>query len=159
MSKELVLMRDIICLYHPAFTKSADLRSYGMSQPHIFNVERLIEESLAAIGPYEFVDEEGYDFTDYSDSKTTSINKNTRAGNIGSVETKIGALRITCYNPHKDTADYFFVPKNKMHKVRQPCYGVNSHKERILFTWNHRHDHYNSFDDYRVGSFKELAIS
>ena len=56
MSKNLVLMRDVICIYHPEFRISKDLRAYGMKHPEIFNVERLIEESLAAVGPYEFVD-------------------------------------------------------------------------------------------------------
>ena len=122
-----------------------------------FNVERLIEESLAAVGPYRFVDEEGYDFTDFSDSKTTTINANTRTGTIGSVETKIGALRITAYNPFKDAADYFYVSKRDMKYVKSPCYGNNDHKERILFRWTEKGDNYNMFEDYRVRSFEELA--
>ena len=157
MSKSLVLMRDVICVYHPEFRKSPDLRSYGLKHHDIFNVERLIEESLAAVGPYRFVDEEGYDFTDFSDSKTTTINANTRTGTIGSVETKIGALRITAYNPFKDAADYFYVRKRDMKYVKSPCYGNNDHKERILFRWTEKGDNYNMFEDYRVRSFEELA--
>jgi hypothetical protein len=157
MSKNLVLMRDVICIYHPEFRVSRDLRAYGIKHPDIFNVERLVEESLAAVGPYEFVDEEGYDFTDLSDSKTTTINANTRVGTIGSVETKIGALRITAYNPFKDAADYFYVSKRDLKYVKSPCYGVNDHKERILFTYSKRGDNYNMFEDYRVRNFEELA--
>ena len=157
MSKSLVLMRDVICIYHPEFRNSPDLRAYGIKHPDIFNVERLIEESLAAVGPYRFVDEEGYDFTDFSDSKTTTINANTRTGTIGSVETKIGALRITAYNPFKQSADYFYVSKRDMKYVKSPCYGNNDHKERILFRWTEKGDNYNMFEDYRVRSFEELA--
>ena len=157
MSKSLVLMRDIICIYHPEFRVSKDLRAYGMKHPDIFNVERLIEESLAAVGPYEFVDKEGYDFTDLSDSKTTTINVNTRVGTISSVETKIGALRITAYNPFKDSADYFYVSKRDMKYVKSPCYGNNDHKERILFTYSKKSDAYGMFEDYRVKNFEDLA--
>jgi len=159
MSKSLVLMRDVICIYHPEFRASKDLRSYGIKHPDIFNVERLIEESLAAVGPYQFVDKEGYDFTDLSDSKTTTVNANTRVVTISSVETKIGALRITAYNPFKDAADYFYVSKRDMKYVKSPCYGNNDHKERILFTYSKKGDNYNMFEDYRVRSFEELALA
>ena len=159
MSKNLVLMRDVICLYHPEFRKSKDLRAYGMQHYDIFNVERLIEESLASVGPYQFVDEEGYDFTDFSDSKTTTVNANTRVAEIGNVETKIGALRITTYNPHKDATDYFFVPKAHLKRVKQPCYGNSSHKERIKFTFSTKSDSYGWFEDYRVDNFVELALA
>jgi hypothetical protein len=150
-------MRDVICIYHPEFRASRDLRAYGMKHCDIFNIERLIEESLAAVGPYEFVDEEGYDFTDLSDSKTTTVNANTRVAEIGSVETKIGALRITAYNPFKGSADYFYVSKRDMKYVKSPCYGNNNHKERIKFTYSKRGDAYGMFEDYRVKSFEELA--
>ena len=157
MSKNLVLMRDVICIYHPEFRKSRDLQSYGLKHPDIFNVERLIEESLAAVGNYLLVDREGYDFSDYSDSKTTTVNLNSRVGTVGSVETKIGALRITAYNPFKNAADYFFVSRQDLKYVKSPCYGVNDHKERIKFTYSKKSDSYGMFEDYRVDNFKELA--
>ena len=159
MSKSLVLMRDVICVYHPSFNSSPDLQKFGLEMPERFNIERLIEETLAAVGPYRYVDEEGYDFTDYSDSKTTTINANTRVGTIGSVETKIGALRITAYNPFKDAADFFYVSKRDLKYVKSPCYGVNDHKERILFTYTAKGDTYNTFDNYRVKDFRELALA
>ena len=157
MSKNLVLMRDVICIYHPEFRKSRDLQSYGLKHPDIFNVERLIEESLAAVGNYLLVDREGYDFSDYSDSKTTTVNLNSRVGTVSSVETKIGALRITAYNPFKNAADYFFVSRQDLKYVKSPCYGVNDHKERIKFTYSKKSDSYGMFEDYRVDNFKELA--
>ena len=160
MSKELVLMRDVICVYHPEFVKSADLRRYGLKHSSIFNIERLIEESLAAIGPYQFVDEEGYDFTDLSDSKTTTININTGTGTVGSVETKIGSLRITAYNPFKEAVDFFFVSTEDVPLVKLPCYGVNSHKERIVFKYSRKFsDNYGGFEKYRVSDFESLALA
>lgn len=157
MSKSLVLMRDVICVYHPSFRSSHDLQKFGLEMPERFNIERLIEETLAAVGPYQYVDKEGYDFTDYSDSKTTTINANTRVGTISNVETKIGALRITAYNPFKDSADFFYVGKHDMKYVKSPCYGVNDHKERIVFTYSKKGDSYGMFEDYRVKDFRALA--
>jgi len=159
MSKSLVLMRDVICVYHPSFASSPDLQKFGLEMPERFNIERLIEETLAAVGPYQFVDEEGYDFTDLSDSKTTTINANTRVGTVSSVKTKIGALRITAYNPFKDAADFFYVSRHDLKYVKSPCYGVNGHKERILFTYSTKGDTYGMFEDYRVDTFKELALA
>jgi len=159
MSKSLVFMRDVICRYHPSFKSSSDLQKFGLEMPERFNIEHLIEETLAAIGPYQFVDEEGYDFTDLSDSKTTTINANTRVGTVSGVETKIGALRITAYNPFKDAADFFYVSKRDLQYVKSPCYGVNSHKERILFTYSTKGDTYGMFEDYRVETFGELALA
>ena len=152
-------MRDVICVYHPSFASSPDLQKFGLEMPERFNIERLIEETLAAVGPYQFVDEEGYDFTDLSDSKTTTINANTRVGTIGSVETKIGALRITAYNPFKDAADFFYVSKRNLKYVKSPCYGVNDHKERIRFTYSKNGDTYGLLEDHRVETFRELALA
>ena len=159
MDKNEILMRDVICIYHPEFIGSRDLQKYGMKHPNIFNVERLIEESLASLGPYSFVDREGYDFTDFSDSKTTTINANTRRGTISSVETKIGALRITAYNPFKDAVDFFYVSKRDLKYVKSPCYGNNDHKERILFSYSKKGDAYGMFEDYRVKTFEDLALA
>jgi hypothetical protein len=80
-------------------------------------------------------------------------------GTIGSVETKIGALRITAYNPFKEAADFFYVSKRDLKYVKSPCYGVNDHKERIVFTYSSKSDAYGMFEDYRVKDFRELACA
>ena len=159
MSKHSILMKKVICHYHPDFVSSKDLRKYGLKHPTIFNIERLVEECLAHIGPYLFVDEYGYDFSDFSDSKTSTVNVNTRKIEISNVETKVGSLRITTYNPLKEDLDYFFVPKTHLSRVRQPCYGNASHKERIVFTYTENNDFYNSFEKYRIANFEELALA
>jgi len=150
-------MRDVISIYHPEFRISKDLRAYGIKNPDIFNTERLIEESLAAVGPYEFVDESGYDFTDYSDSKTTTVAEYDNVMAIGSVESKIGALRITIYNPHKQALDYMYMPYRDWQRLKECSYGKSEHKERLRVRWNARNDHYNSFENFRVKSFEDLA--
>lgn len=161
MSKNFVLMRDVICKFHPAFVKSADLRKYGLEHSVIFNIERLIEESLAAIGGYNFVDEAGYDFDCrwWSDSKTTTVipDGNSKSIIISSIENKIGSLRVTIYNPYKDSVDFMYIPRKDVQAIKEPNYGKNSYKEKIRARWNESRDYYNSCDRFRVGSFEELA--
>lgn len=161
MSKNLVLMRDIIVKYHPEFSRSADLRSYGIKHAEIFNCERLIEECLAAVGGYDFVDEAGRDFNDTwnSDSKTTTVIQegHSRVTTIGSVENKIGSLRITIYNPFKDAVDFAYVPRRAVARLKEPNYGKNCHKERIRCRWTEKLDHYNSLEYFRVNTFEALA--
>lgn len=167
MSKQLVLMRDVICVYHPEFRRSADLCRYGMAHPDIFNVERLIEESLAAVGPYKFIDGEHEDFSDGTDSKTASIRvnpvkpgRNTYGGEISGVETagggrKGGALRCTIYNPHKDGLKFYFLPKHMWERniTIHPSSGVG----KIMYTYNRPGDYIARFDGYECASFEELA--
>ena len=161
MSKHLVLMRDVVCRYHPEFVKSKDLRRYGLAHAEIFNIERLIEESLAHVGGYDFVDEDGRDFNDpwNSDSKTTTVilDGHSKSLSIGSVENKIGSLRVTIYNPFKDSVDFMYIPRVSVQAIKEPSYGKNAYKERIRTRWNESKDHYNSCNCFRVGSFEELA--
>jgi hypothetical protein len=158
-------MRDIVCLYHPEFRKSSELRRYGLKHNSIFNVEKLIEESLAALGPYEFVDCAGYDFTDYSDSKTCTVITNskyrlTKIIQIQNVENKIGSLRVTIYNPCKEGIDFMYIPKKAVQKLMENSGTTGNDykiKQRIRTTWNSERDDYNRLEQYRVGSFNELA--
>ena len=167
MSKSLVLMRDVICKYHPSFRKSKDLRAYGMEAPELFNVERLIEESLAAVGPYKFIDGDHSDFDDGTDSKTASIRlnplkpgTNSHGGEISGVETagggrKAGALRCTIYNPHTDSLKFYFLPKSmwSRHITIHPTQGAG----KIMYTYNKPHDYIAKFIGYECANFEALA--
>jgi hypothetical protein len=167
MSKSLVLMRDVICIYHPEFRKSKDLRRYGMKHSDIFNVERLIEESLAAVGPYKFIDGDHADFSDGTDSKTASIRVNpsreggnSYVGEITGVETagggqKAGALRCTIYNPHLNGLKFYFLPKSlwSRHITIHPSSGVG----KVMYSYHQPTDFIKKFQGYECGDFEELS--
>ena len=169
MSKSLVLMRDVICVYHPEFRNSRDLQSYGLKHPEIFNVERLIEESLAAVGPYKFIDGDHADFDDGTDSKTASIRVNplkeggnSYGGEISGVETagggrKAGALRCTVYNPHKDSLKFYFLPKSmwSRHITIHPSSGVG----KIMYSYHKPYDHIVKLHGYECANFEEMALA
>ena len=169
MSKSLVLMRDVICIYHPEFRKSRDLQRYGLKHPEIFNVERLIEESLAAVGPYQFIDGAHADFSDSTDSKTASISTNPAVtggnsykGEISGVETagggrKAGALRCTVYNPHKDSLKFYFLPKSMW--SRHITIHPSSQIGKVQYSYHKPYDHIVKFQGHECSSFEELALA
>lgn len=162
MSKNLVLMREVITQYHPDFVTNNELNKYALSHPHIFDVPRLVEETLAYVGGYNFVDAYGHDFDDsvFSDSKTTSLCKNGRNAKvftIGSVEHKIGSLRVIIYNPWADSLDFMYIPKEHVVMLKEGCGAKMHFKQKIRGTWNEDKDHYNKMEPYRVSSFVKLA--
>ena len=155
--KHFLIMRDIICIYHPKFINDEKLRKDGLEDPDIFNIPRLVEESLAAVGPYVRVDEYGYDFNDYSDSKTATVSSYDKIMTIDSVQNKIGAIRVTAYNANTDTLDYFYIPKSAVAHFKEQKKSTNT--KRLRTKWNSKTDHYRSFEPYRLKTFKELALA
>lgn len=129
--------------------------------PTSIGIENLIEHSLAQVGSYEFVNEKYRDFNDEdnSDSKTGSVNVKTKKVEISSIENKIGALRISVFNPFTQSVDYFFIPYDDWkNTLAVNCYGVNkTGKLRLVMQWNEERDSYNKFDPWRLTTFQELA--
>ena len=167
MNKETVLMQEVIVNYHPQFSDNIQLREIGMLRPEIFKVEMLIEECLAAWGPYDLVRGDHQDFSDGSDCKTASIRsepvKSGRAshrGEISGVQTsagvvKQGALRCVVYNPCENNILYFYLPKEfwTQNIDRHPTTGMG----RIFFTYNRNTMVIPKLIQYQVNNFEELA--
>lgn len=160
MSKHLVLMREVICKYHPLFKRSKERAELALTRPEIFNVEKLVEESLSHLGSYDYVDADHADFSDGSDSKTATIDKNKKVGYITNVissagEYKAGALRCIIYNPFDMNLLYFFLPK----RAWTPLVSVSQGKGRIMFYYSLNNNSISRFENYRVNSFKQLALA
>jgi hypothetical protein len=139
MTKQELLFKEIILKYHPDFRTNSQLKDLALKHPEFFNTERLVELTMAHVGGYEFLDEDGYDFSDYSDSKTASIGNGSVAvvGNIlgrgKSGEPKVGDLRVVLYNPYKARLDYYFMPKAGWESIRE--YGdANKGKLRAKYS-------------------------
>lgn len=162
MSKEILLIKDIISQYHPIFSESKDLKRLAKKHPEYFNVCSLVEESMAAAsgGKYKFVNGAHADFSDGSDSKTSSINLQSSRGEFGNVVSpggfyKSGALRCVVYNPFSQSLMYYFLPKKAWETE------VNFHPTtnfgRIIFSYNRNQGRIVKFDQYRCNSFIDLA--
>lgn len=165
MSKNLLLMKEVITRYHPAFVASKDLSKYALLHPNIFDAPRLIEETFAHVGGYNFVDGHGHDFDDpvLSDSKTTTVcnnGGNSKVFRIGSVEHKVGSLRVIIYNPWAQRLDFMYLSRDNVALLKEndgTKGNANYLKQQIRGTWNENKDHYNKMEHYRVNDFVELA--
>lgn len=167
-TKEYVIMRDIICKHHPEFADCKALRTYGLKHSDIFNVTKLVEQTLAHLGNYNLLEDDSHaDFSDGTDSKTASIrinptkpNANTHAGEISGVTSiagsqKAGDLRCTIFNPHTDSVRCYYLPKRMWRNniTYHPTSGVG----KIVYTYNTYKDTISKLEGYECKDFVELA--
>ena len=159
--KNLALLENVIVPHHHIFKNCDNLyKEMALKNPVLFNVEHGVEKAMAdaSNGLYEFVDAVGYDNSDFSDTKTTSVNFNTRVAEVKGIENKIGALRIVIYNPRSHRkVDYMFIPAAAVQSLALACHGNDSHKSRLLIKYSANGDHYNKFEQFRISTFENLA--
>ena len=161
ITKEYLIMRDIVCKYHPDYKSSRK----AIKNAHHYNVELLVEETMAAIGKYKYIDAAHHDFSDGSDSKTASIrNSTTGSSGVGEIcnvispggSSKKGALRVVIYNSITQKLMYFFLPKKIWSKLN-----INIHPTtnigRLFFTYNKKTSSIRKFVGYECKDFIELA--
>jgi len=166
-NKTIVLFEQIVRKYNPTFA-GRNILTQVKKHPKIFNIEHLIELTMAYVGGYEFVDGDHCDFSDGSECKTSSIRlnpvtvrSNTHRLEISSVVSpggvkKSGPLRIVLYNPCNSSASFYFVPNDKIESL-----GINYHPTtnsgRVFATWNKVTNRIPKLDAYKVDTFEELA--
>jgi len=162
MSKELAFLNEVIFPFHPVFSKDKAMRREWAKHPRGIRIEHLVEETIAHIGMIKHTAETGRDFDDNSDSKTATVIINKKGNfyiEIGSLENKIGAIRICLYNKYAGRIDYFFIPAEDVEGLSLPCYGKAKDKKRLRFTWNKEADRYNKYEKYRMPDFKSMATA
>lgn len=159
MCKNSTILKNVIFKHHPLFKKNKIFKKEALKSPMIFNVERLVEECLAHIGGYKFVDESGRDFDDKtnSDSKTLTIDLKSRIGLLKNIENKIGSLRIVIYNPHTESVDFLYMTYDEWNSHKKKAYGQNTTGKTQLRLYYSDKKQYSKFEKYRVHSFKDLA--
>jgi hypothetical protein len=172
LSKAELILRDVICEYHPDVAGNKTVIAFLRKHVDWVNIERMVEETMAYVGGYDFVDEAHYDFSDGSDSKTASVQPNPRTrygqattgyyceitgiGNTGeNSKVKSGDLRVVVYNPHKQRLEYYFIPHSDMLKMMR----YQNSGYRITTTWNGKWDRNMKLDQFKVDSFEELATT
>lgn len=157
LNKHQLILRDIACAHIDRYRNSWDsIQAHWRD----FNVEHLVEQAMCELGGYEFVDQHHYDNSDYSDTKTASINTHDRFATVGSIlsqytgKPKAGDLRVVLYNPYYDRLDYYFMPKAGWESIRE--YG-EANKGRLRAKYNPEQDRVWKWDQWRVGTFRDLA--
>lgn len=167
MCKTVTLFKNIVNKYHPDFS-STSLLAQVKNHPQIFNIEHLIELTMAHIGGYDFVDAAHCDFSDGTECKTGSVSPNPvkqgrnsyrlEISNIvspgGSI--KEGDVRAVIYNPHTGSQTYYYIPQNRLTDL-----GINYHPTtgigRIFATWNRITNKIPKLEAYKVDSFMQVA--
>ena len=164
ITKDELFTKEIFMKYHPAFKNSYVLKT-AIEYPTILKTDRLMEETLAAIGGYNFVDLDYQDFDDVckSDSKTVSV-KVSGQFTIKNLESKIGALRVSIYNPRKvsgPTVDFMFIPYEAVQDLKVQ-WGVAEKyctKHVINGYWSNNTETYGKLQEFKVDTFEELAVA
>lgn len=168
MGKNYLLLKEVVFKYHPSYVNSPEIQQFALENPQHFNVELLIEEAFASIGCYNRTDSALSDFSDLSDSKTSSIRltpvthtKTTYRGEIRNVSTlsgnnKQGALRCIIYNPHREQLLYYFLPKHVWVGMINRC---NRKTASIAFQYNRIYNDITKFVGFECDDFRELALA
>lgn len=167
MCKTTTLFEQIVTKYHPDFSGSR-LLAQVRRHPKIFNIEHLVELTMAYVGGYTFIDADHCDFDDGSECKTASISpnpvkygRNTYRLEISNIVStggsiKSGPVRAVVYNPHTHSTTYYYIPHQALTSL-----GINYHPTtgigRVFATWNRVTGSIPKLDRYQVSSFEELA--
>ena len=170
MCKTKVMIEEIMNKYHPDFQTSDILMEMSRTNPKAFNVEHLIEQTMALVGGYDFIDGEHCDFSDGTECKTASVSPNPvkaetnshrlEISNIVSAggSMKSGDIRLVVYNPNLvgRKCSYYYIPNENLEDL-----GINYHPTtgmgRIFCTWNSKKNYIPKLQAYEVCCFKALA--
>lgn len=169
MCKASTLFNDVIAKFHPDISQDEKLKNLLSANIGWLNIESLIEQTMAAVGGYNFVDGEHYDFSDGTECKTGSVAPNPKK-NLGiTYGVKItnvqscagvtkGSLRAVIYNPHTESCSYFFIPSDHLDTEIALSYINGYGTTKVLSaTWNSITNKINKLERYRVKDFETLA--
>ena len=173
MCKTKAIVNEILCKHHPMFKNPVILEAVN-EDANIFNVEHLVEKTMALVGGDDFVDGDHHDFSDGTECKTASVYANPikQRGKItnsykfeisnvvspgGSMKT--GDIRLVLYNPivkEGPKCTFYYIPNEDLVGL-----GINYHPTtgmgRIVGTYNSAKNSYSKIADYEICCFKGLA--
>jgi hypothetical protein len=169
MCKSKTLYHTIIREYHPSIANSTEVKSFMDTHWGWMNIEKMIEETMAAVGGYEFVDGEHHDFSDLTECKTGSIKINPQQNTNNCYSVRItniesgagitkGSIRAVIYNPHTDACMYYYIPASHLNtKIKLTFLNGPGTIKNIDATWNSNTNRINKLEQYRVTTFTELC--
>lgn len=152
--RNLVIIREIGCRYDPWL---AIIGQAVLMKPSCVHVERELEQWVARTGNLEFVDEQGYDFSDFSELKLATAHYKTGEITISNMDGKVGAFRIIVYNGKTHELAFFYIPQDKVASVCSACYGKQHHHLRIRTTYHTKNKTYGKLEPFRMATFKDMC--
>jgi len=169
VTKNSIIMSEIVAKYHPRFRK-ADTKALALSMPEVFHTPLLVEQSMAAVGGYKFIDGEHCDFDDGSECKTASIRVNGSGTSVNSFATEIsnvispggvyksGDIRLVMFNPHTNGLEYYFLPWEDWTEMKINIHPTTNYG-RIMTTYNKSKNTIKLLNDFKISTFRQLALT
>jgi hypothetical protein len=155
MNKKQLILSKIVDVYYP---EGREEEAQGST-----TIEILVEKCLAIAsdGLYTCmpVNNHHYDYSDYSDSKTSSTQASNNEVEISVVSPhqeilKYGDLRVVVFNHITEDLDYYFLPRNfwvtELHRG-------DMHKDSIRDTYGKTTGYLGTWYPFSKSSFEELA--
>lgn len=157
--KKETLVREVIWEYHPTFSQAwVSFESINFSW---LDTSELMEETMAHVGNYEYIDAEHADFTDGSDCKTASVNIK-KQGKIDRVvshagKEKSGMLRVVIYNAITGKVMFYALPKWFWRPLVK-LHGTH-HMGGISYSYRPDGDRIPKLEEFRCKTFEELCLT
>ena len=159
MNKHQCILKDIAHQHLPEYQVGKQLPTLLNNWRH-YNVEHIVEDAMAHVGGFEYVNQAHYDNTDYSETKTGTCRQHDRTATISGIISrhsktpKAGDIRAVIYNEFTQKLDYFFMPKADWELMREHGDANCS----ILRTKYQPHtDTYTKWERFRIKDFDTLA--
>jgi len=160
LTKQEILMRDVIIPHHNEFSKK------DFERARFYDVNAIVEETMICASKFLKESKTGHheDYHDRSDCKVIGLTSKNGANSmrveISNVEStngtrKNGALRVVIANVVQNRTDFLFIPKKDW--INLGILINSSNAGRIVSTYHIPTDYYNKFEPYRIDSFLKLA--
>ena len=159
MNKQQRILIDIAHEHLPEYQDPKFLPQFQSRWRH-YNVEHMVEDAMAHVGGYEYVNQDHYDNTDYSETKTGTLRTHDSIATITNIvsdrgnKAKVGDIRAVIYNQFDHGLHYYFLPKAYWESIRE--HG-KSNCTILRSSYKADVDRVSKWRDYRVDTFHELA--
>ena len=130
---EEAFMDEVVLKYHPRYkNRSAENKRWCLIEARegSFQMSALLEQTVSLRSleirevPLKNVDIDGMDFDDESDLKSCSLSYTSNGGgyfaltgNISSIATKVGALRVILWNDWLGRVEYYYIPADQISSI------------------------------------------
>ena len=159
MNKQQRILIDIAHAHLPEYQDPKFLPQFESRWRH-YSVEHIVEDAMAHVGGYDYVDQDHYDNSDYSETKTGTLRKHDRRVTIGNIVSKhtgtpkAGDIRAVIYNEFTQKLEYFFMPKSEWEDIRE--HG-DANKGVLRASYNQHTGQIAKWERFRVKDFETLA--
>ena len=159
MNKQQRILIDIAHRHLPEYQDPKCIAQFECRWRH-YSVEHIVEDAMAHVGGYQYVNADHYDNTDYSETKTGTLRTHDSTVTLTNIvsdkggKAKVGDIRAVIYNEYTEQLEYFFFPKAEWELMRE--YG-DSNKRILRARYNPATGKIAKWERFREKDFETLA--